>query len=323
MSTWTRPTTYHLTSTEANEVEKCAAGLLNDEDPDLWRPDVARVVAARSAELPTGLATAVRVFRSATPRSGALLVRGLECLAEDRPTPLAPGSYEDAMSLPAAATLLVAAALGEPVSFRSEKSGALVHNVVPVPGREAEQSNAGSATALKMHVENAFHEHRPDHLVLACVRSDPTGDAGLRVSSIRNAVDDLPEDVVAALRRRQYLTERPPSFGGGRAVEHAVLSGDPCDPNVCVDFAATRPGRDAPEVTEPLHLLEEAIEAHTETLRLSVGDVAVVDNRVALHGRTSFRPRYDGTDRWLHRVYVSLDARRTRGDRLGDSFVID
>lgn len=322
MSAQTRPATYHLTSTEANDVEKCAAALLNDEDPDLWRPDVARIVAARSADLPTGLAAAVRVFRSCTPRSGALLVRGLECLAEDRPTPLVPGSYEEQMSLGAAATLLVATALGEPVSFRGEKSGALVHNVVPVPGREAEQSNAGSATALKMHVENAFHEHRPDHIVLACVRSDPTGHAGLRVSSIGNAIGDLPEEAVAALRRCQYLTERPPSFGGGRPVEHAVLSGDPHDPNVCVDFAATSAAPDVPEVTEPLRLLEEAIEAHTETLRLSVGDLAVVDNRVALHGRTSFRPRFDGTDRWLHRVYVSLDARRTRGARLGDSFVI-
>jgi L-asparagine oxygenase len=33
---------------------------------------------------------------------------------------------------------------------------------------------------------------------------------------------------------------------------------------------------------------------------------------MVLHGRSRFTPGYDGNDRWLHRVYVQLDGRRSR-----------
>ncbi|MBJ7505663.1 MAG: TauD/TfdA family dioxygenase, partial [Ilumatobacteraceae bacterium] len=38
--------------------------------------------------------------------------------------------------------------------------------------------------------------------------------------------------------------------------------------------------------------------------------ILVIDNHRAVHGRTSFTPRYDGTDRWLKRALVvqSLDG---------------
>jgi L-asparagine oxygenase len=31
----------------------------------------------------------------------------------------------------------------------------------------------------------------------------------------------------------------------------------------------------------------------------------VINNRTAIHGRTAFAARYDGTDRWLKRTMVS------------------
>jgi alpha-ketoglutarate-dependent taurine dioxygenase len=37
---------------------------------------------------------------------------------------------------------------------------------------------------------------------------------------------------------------------------------------------------------------------------LSDGDVLVIDNDRAVHGRSPFVPRYDGTDRWLKRALV-------------------
>jgi alpha-ketoglutarate-dependent taurine dioxygenase len=37
---------------------------------------------------------------------------------------------------------------------------------------------------------------------------------------------------------------------------------------------------------------------------LADGDLLVIDNDRAVHGRTPFIPRYDGTDRWLKRALV-------------------
>lgn len=42
-------------------------------------------------------------------------------------------------------------------------------------------------------------------------------------------------------------------------------------------------------------------------VRLEPGDLLVVDNRRAIHGRSAFPARYDGFDRWLQRMYVARD----------------
>jgi len=42
------------------------------------------------------------------------------------------------------------------------------------------------------------------------------------------------------------------------------------------------------------------------------GDLLVLDNRRAAHARTTFRPRYDGSDRWLLRIMTTSDGRQHR-----------
>lgn len=117
----------------------------------------------------------------------------------------------------AAAMAAVMLQLGEVIAYRSEKSGALVQDVVPVPGRERQQSNAGSVR-LQLHTENAFHHHRPDYVGLLCVREDPTGDARLCTASIRRALPMLSRDARQALSEQRFMTEPPPSFGGSGSV---------------------------------------------------------------------------------------------------------
>ena len=45
---------------------------------------------------------------------------------------------------------------------------------------------------------------------------------------------------------------------------------------------------------------------------LEAGDLLVVDNRRAVHGRSEFRARFDGTDRWLQRTFVVDDLAADR-----------
>jgi hypothetical protein len=59
-----------------------------------------------------------------------------------------------------------------------------------------------------------------------------------------------------------------------------------------------------------------------QTLYLGPGDLAVVDNRVTLHGRTAFRSRYDGLDRWLQRDFSVRDLCRSRDYRPADGHVL-
>lgn len=87
-----------------------------------------------------------------------------------------------------------------------------------------------------------------------------------------------------------------------------------------MDFHATHPLDD--EAEQALQSLRAAFLDVAAMLVLQPGELAFVDNRVAVHGRTSFRPHYDGQDRWLHRTFVHLDHRRTTGHRAGGGSVL-
>lgn len=285
--------------------------------------DAKWVAAARelSAELPLRLRQTLRAYRHDPGEDGVLILRNLPVDEGSLPlTPTVPESVERTATVPAAISVLITSQLGEIAAYRDEKSGALVQNVVPVPGREESQSNAGS-TPLELHVENAFHPYRPDFVGLLCLRNDPANAAGTLVSSIRRTLRRLAPDVRDVLLQERFTTVPPPSFHAGDATAvHAVLIGDPEDPNVKVDFHATMAVD--PQAAVALKRLRDAFIDASSTLVLRSGEMAFVDNRVAIHGRTAFTPRYDGHDRWLHRTFVLLDNRRTRGSRPGNGSVL-
>ncbi|UQX03501.1 TauD/TfdA family dioxygenase [Streptomyces sp. RerS4] len=323
-ATGSTPDALTLTDEEREAMIAVAREVLASTPALIDDPAWLDVVRDASATLPRSVLTALRRFRHDAGPDGVLLLRNMPVVATDPlpETPTVPGSVERA---PAVASALVTAAmlqLGEVIAYRSEKTGALVQNVVPVPGSESSQSNAGSVL-LELHVENAFHDNKPDYVGLLCVREDPTGDAKLCTSSIRRALPLLSEHTVSVLAAPRFLTEPPPSFGDLNSVTpaHPVLVGDPEDPNILVDFAATHPLDDEAKVA--MGELREALMRTMSALALRVGDLAVVDNRLAVHGRTSFTPRYDGQDRWLHRVYAHLDHRRSRVDRKGGGAVLN
>ena len=53
------------------------------------------------------------------------------------------------------------------------------------------------------------------------------------------------------------------------------------------------------------------------TLEARAGDLLIIDNTVAVHGRSPFTPRFDGTDRWLQRTFVVSDLAPSAADRRG------
>ncbi|WP_407649636.1 TauD/TfdA family dioxygenase [Goodfellowiella coeruleoviolacea] len=311
-----------LTGEEQRELEVLAARLCATGPEEL--DSRAWVEAARdaSAALPLRLRRRLARFRRDPGDEAVLLVRGLP-VDPDRlpPTPTVPGSVQRHPTVPAAAITMIASQLGELYAFREEKSGALVQDVVPVPGMEEFQGNAGS-TELTMHIENAFHANRPDYVGLACLRNDHDNVAGLKVASARLAARLLPADVRMALHEPKYFTSPPGSFGLVDDIPgpEGIFRGNPEDPDVRVDFTSTEAIDD--DAREAMAALGASLAAVARTLVLRPGDLAIVDNRLCLHGRTAFRARYDGRDRWLQRVFVSLDLRRSRASRPADGHVV-
>jgi L-asparagine oxygenase len=281
------------------------------------------VEAARDAwdELPLRLRREVRRFRRAPGEHGTLLVQNLPI--DTAALPRTPSSAEAVQRVPtpvAAVLTMVATGLGDPGAFEREKSGCLVQDVVPVPGKEEFQGNAGSVD-LSFHVENAFHPHRPDFVLLVCLRRDHEGRAALRTASIRAVAPCLSAETREALRRPEFQTVQPPSFGpAANAERHAVLVGAPDDADVRVDLNATKPL--TPDAEAALRELAELFNRYARNTYLDPGDLAIVDNRVTVHGRTAFRPRYNGHDRWLQRTFAFADLRASRAHRPVDGYVL-
>ncbi|WP_031467213.1 TauD/TfdA family dioxygenase [Sciscionella sediminilitoris] len=314
------PAAVTLETGDREELSRLARELIANGDGRIDDPAWIRAAAHAWERLPHTVRATIREFRRDSGRRGALLLRDLP-VPELPPTPNEPGSVQHEATESAAALLMFAAGLGDPAAFRPEKGGAMVQNVVPVPGKEEFQGNAGSVL-LEFHNENAFHPHRPDFVMLLCLRADHEGIAGLRTACIREAFPLLSQESRAALFEPRFVTSAPPSFGAGRdATEpHAVLTGAPEDPDLRVDFAATEAL--TPTGTAALDELQQLFGRLAQNHLLRPGDLAIVDNRVTVHGRTAFTPRYDGADRWLQRTFALTDLRRSRELRALDGHVL-
>ncbi|MFG2041348.1 TauD/TfdA family dioxygenase [Dactylosporangium sp. NPDC048998] len=300
-------------STLAVHLTQAARSLVDD---DAWLAEARRT----SCHMPSRLREALRGYRYDSGTDGTLAVTNLPIPLTLPPTPNVRDSVERAATVPAALAMLVGLQLGEVIAYRDEKHGALLQNVVPVPALANSQSNGGSVP-LEFHTENAFHPNRPDFVALLCLRGAQESSVGTLIAPVRRALALLDPSDLAVLQQNRYATDSPPSFHTAeRTAPHPLLNGAPDDPDILVDFNATHALDD--EAAAAMHRLRDVLLAVRTELVLPPGGMVFLDNRMVVHGRGAFAPRYDGSDRWLHRIFVHLDSRRTRPARDAHSMVL-
>ncbi|SDF98383.1 arginine beta-hydroxylase, Fe(II)/alpha-ketoglutarate-dependent [Sinosporangium album] len=296
-------------------------------------------------DLPHRLRTALHTFRTpqsaARPprRSGAaaLLIAGNEIDEHGiGPTPAhwRGKSRTEALRRTEFLLVLYSSLLGDVYGWATQQDGDLVHDILPIAGQEDAQLGSGSSTPLMWHTEEAFHPHRADYVGLLCLRNPD------RVGTTVGTVDLTAlaaEDVERAFEPRFYIrpdTSHLPEYNSSSDLERTrsfdrirrmdadpdpipILFGDRSDPFLRIDpaYMYTAPGDDKAEGT--LHRVMACIEKSLVDVRLEPGMCCFIDNYRAVHGRARFRARYDGTDRWLKRVSITRDLRRSAGERMG------
>ena len=266
--------------------------------------------------LPTAVRDALREFHAHPHKSGGLLIKGL--MVGDLPatpaTPTEPTTKDCTSEL---TLLTVAKCLGEPVGYEPELGGRLIQNLVPTKAASDRQVSTSSKVPLMFHTEAAFHPHRPSYLLLLCLKGDPA--ASTTLASIREVLPLLSDDVVRVLFQPRYRTAIDESYLHGRANVLGelvpVLSGDSEYPTMVFD-ADLMVGEDA-EAQAALDALSCAVESCHTGVCLEKGDLLVVDNAVAVHGRSQYSPRFDGTDRWLQRTFVVDNLTDSADERQG------
>ncbi|MGK8555397.1 TauD/TfdA family dioxygenase [Nocardia gipuzkoensis] len=294
----------------------------------LTDPALIEQIDARVAELPVEVRHAMRLPATA---AGAAIVSRLPLLDNEfGPTP---PSWRQAARWSGDPTtrahsfefdlvmLLLARSAGEPFGWQGQQDGRLVNNIVPAAGHEHEQSGASSKTLLSPHTEDAFHPQRANLLMLACLRNPDL--VGTTVSSVRRvelsseqrellSTPTLPilPDVSYGTGHQKYSATSIPTLWSAAGPDEQTLRYDP----------AYTPLEDAdPEFRAAYEHLTAELERVCVTAALAPGELLLVDNDVAVHGRVPFTARYDGTDRWLKRVNIRLPERRRRAEEADEN----
>jgi len=270
-------------------------------------------------EMPRRLRAALNRFRLAEPDSAHLIVSGYP--VDDEKI----GRTPEHWNLPSDARrpgleeeiyfVLASSLLGECIGWKTQQAGRIVHDVMPIRGMEQEQIGTGSEQTITWHTEDAFHPLRGDYLGMMCMRNPdrvPTTFASLE--RVRLAAEDWETlfephyTIKADLSHEREETAQPPE-------KIPLLFGDPRSPYIRIDHYFMDPVEDNPRAQKAFEALIEAIDGEIGDIVLEPGDICFIDNFKAVHGRRAFKARYDGHDRWLKRVNITRDLRKSRAER--------
>jgi len=332
---------HHLTLTP--EDNAALAPMLTDlaksydtiEDPDLIRsaPVLARL-------LPTHLLEFLEDFRLREP-SALCLVSGL-AVDDDRLGPTPPHWRDSQFDSPAFPQeifmLLCGSVLGDVFGWATQQDGRIMHDVLPIKGHEHYEIGSNSLQHLSWHTEDAFHPCRGDYVSLLCLRNPDLVEtvvcdaADLDWSTLdvdalfeaeftqmpdnshrpENASESTGDPVVDRLRARSFALIQD---WNDNPVKRPVLFGDRHDPYLALDPYHMKFDGWPERHRRAFQELCDQIEAHMKDVSLRPGDLIFIDNFRAVHGRKSFRARYDGSDRWLKRLNITRNLRGSRAWR--------
>lgn len=235
--------------------------------------------------------------------------------------------------------ILLGSLLGDVFAWATQQDGRIMHNVLPIRGHEHEQLGSSSKELLTWHTEDAFHPYRGDYLGLMCMRNPNQAATTVacvsaaqleesqteilfeprftirpdeshktkNLSEARRSACADDEQLQKAYRRIEEMQNRP--------VKIPLLFGSPESPYLRIDPYFMNEAEFDAESADAYRALVNSIERALEDLILQPGEVCFIDNYRVVHGRKPFKANYDGRDRWLKRISITRDLRKSRDYR--------
>jgi L-asparagine oxygenase len=265
--------------------------------------------------MPDRVAELLADFASKGTASGTLLLDGLPA-GEAPPTPPDNRSHLGEDTVLARLQAIVNHSCGEMVAYEAEGNGRLYQDMVPNRALAQSQTSLGSRVELELHTEQAFSKLKPDVLSLACLRGHP--DAKTYVLPAHVLCAQLSPFERTLVRQPLWMTGVDGSFcqEGHEFIEGdergplPIVAGAEEDPTVIFDQDLMR------GVTDEAHAMvarvTEVYHEHRGSHTLEPGQILLVDNVRAVHGRSPFEPSFDGADRFIVRSFAVRDLVRTR-----------
>lgn len=293
-------------------------------------------------ELPRRLRAFLNDFRLLEPEAGVCVVSGY--VVDYGRIGHTPSHWKEAQSLTSSLKeeiylMLLGSLLGDSFGWSTQQDGRMVHDVLPIKAHEAEQLGTGSTQLLWWHNEDAFHPVRGDYLGMMCLRNPDQVATMIGTLDIKRLSrpyidilfesrfmirpDESHQEKNMSASRKEYVEADELlqsayariSQMNSRAEKVAVLEGDPQSPYLRLDPYFMDPLVDDEEAQNALNQLVDIVESSIWDLVLQPGDCCFIDNFKAVHGRRPFKAHYDGTDRWLKRINLTRDLRKSKSFR--------
>ena len=268
-------------------------------------------------ELPRRLRTFIYEFKLHEPDAGICLISGYD--VDQVRIGATPVHWRDRGVSEARESIyfsLLGSLLGELIGWSGQQDGNIIHDVLPIEADKDEQISSGSNQVITWHTEDAFHPFRGDYVGLMCLRNpDETPTTIASIGSLE--LDDLDREILF----QERFTIRPDNshehLGENGAANKTIslLFGHPDSPYVRADPYFMDNDADDSQAKHAFEAFCRQIDSAIKEIVLQPGDCVFVDNYKAVHGRGSFTARFDGTDRWLKRVNIVRDLRKSRSAR--------
>jgi Fe(II)/alpha-ketoglutarate-dependent arginine beta-hydroxylase len=299
-------------------------------------------------ELPRRVRSFLNDFKYLEPPAGACVIKGYP--VDEAKIGLTPAHWKSRQALSPTLEeeilfVLFGSLLGDVMGWATQQNGYIVHDVMPIKDHEDSQISSGSLQTIWWHNEDAFHPYRGDFVALMCLRNQeqvPTTLACLDGVNLNEKLKSIllePRFIIRPDDSHIKSKSSAPATKTGleevlleASCEHIkemhahpekvpILYGNRDAPYIRID-PYYMDSQEDPEAQFALDALMREIDARLTEIVLSPGDFIFIDNYRAVHGRKSFHARYDGTDRWLKRINItkdlrkSSDARATRESRI-------
>ena len=291
------------------------------KEPDLFCQEAKEL----SSLLPKKIKQRLLDFAKNGNKNGFLLLKNIH-LNESVDTPKTNKLYVGEQTLLAKIQCVMLSFIGHIIAYEAEGEGHLVQDIVPVKNMENNQTSVGSTIELEVHTEQAFSRLKPDVLSLGCLKGDLN--AFTYILPVGRIIDNVDREEIEMFFQPLWKTKVDLSFklNGHEFIDGdvrgplSILNGSFFDPTLVFDqdlmFGTTELAKDM--ITKIVDIYYN----HRIKYNLQPGEIILIDNNRAIHGRSSFFPKYDGNDRFLVRSFGTFDYEKSAYARpTGERFI--
>jgi L-asparagine oxygenase len=207
-----------------------------------------------------------------------------------------------------------------PFAYYNENGGRILRDVVAREDARSELSSQGWGSELPWHMDGAYRplnevgllsatglSPAPHWLIFGVIYDSPR--IPMTFVSLDEALNRLSQSDIEALSQPIFSIYSPDSFHEHRLTTHVPILVPDGGGGYWSRYNQEKCLGNTPAAQRSLRALssvlqQEDLQYHIE---LSAGDVVVLDNWRSLHMRRAYSPRWDGTDRWLVRLYAATN----------------